>query len=126
MGYDALNNDSEADYFKFTEWLEDEAAKDLKQAKGTEFMMRAAIQRYLETGYGAHLSSGELVDFFCVSTPSVLDKAGYSDDEIDFAVKLYDEINYELFPRYYSSPEVVKNTSDEDEPNPPLPIPRNK
>lgn len=101
MDYDALENDSETDYFKFTTWLEDQTAKDLKQAKGNESWIRAVIQRYLEIGYGAHLSAGELVDFFCVSTPCVLDKAGYSDAEAAFAVKLYDELNPVLFSHYY-------------------------
>ena len=73
----------------------------MKQAKGDERAVSAAIQRYLDTGYGAYLSPGELVDFFCVSTPSILDMAEYSEGETDAAVKLYDEINYETFPRFY-------------------------
>lgn len=101
MDYDKANNDSEEVYFKFCDWLDAVTAADLKQAKGNVPAMRVAIQRYLETGYGAHLSSGELVDFFCVSTPSILDLAGYSDEEADLAVKLYDEINPGLFSRYY-------------------------
>jgi len=101
MDYDALENDSEEDYFKFCDWLDAVTAADLTQAKGNVSAMRAAIQRYLETGYGAHLSSGEMVDFFCVSTPNILDMAGYSDEEADLAVKLYDEINPALFSRYY-------------------------
>jgi len=41
------------------------------------------------------------VDFFCVSTPSILDKAGYDEEEAYAAIKLYDEINPGLFSKYY-------------------------
>lgn len=101
MNYDKAVSTSDEEYFAFTEWLEDETAIELKQAKGNEVAIRIAIRRYLETGYQAHLTSGELVDFFCVSTPSVLDKAEFSEDEADAAVKLYDEINPEIFVKYY-------------------------
>jgi hypothetical protein len=101
MDYDALTNDSDEDYFKFTAWLITETAIEMKQARGNVSAIRIAIWRYLETGYGSHLTSGQLVDYFCVSTPSILDKAEYSEEETDEAVKLYDEINPEMFSRYY-------------------------
>lgn len=101
MKFDALKKYSEDDYFSYIHWLEEQTANDLKRAKGDEQAIRTAIQRYLDTGYGAHLSSGELVDYFCVSTPSILHKAEYSEEETDAAVRLYDEINYQTFPRFY-------------------------
>ena len=64
-------------------------------------IIKQAIADYLEKGYSARLSSGELVDFFCVSTPSILDKAGYDEEEADAAIRLYDEINTDLFSKYY-------------------------
>ncbi len=95
------NDDSEEDYFAFVHWLEKETANELKQANGNVLAIRAAIHRYLERGYQAHLTSGELVDFFCVSTPCILHMAEFSDDEFDAVVTLYDEINPELFAKYY-------------------------
>jgi hypothetical protein len=99
--YDAMQNDSEEDYWAFITWLEDKTANSLNAARGNIEAIKQAIVDYLEKGYSAHLSSGELVDFFCVSTPSILDKAGYSEEEADAAVRLYDEINPELFHKYY-------------------------
>ncbi|MGH9769266.1 MAG: hypothetical protein ACREAB_17720 [Blastocatellia bacterium] len=99
--YDKAQNDSEEDYFAFIHWLEDKTADRLRASRGNIEAIKQAIVGYLEKGYSAHLSSGELVDFFCVSTPSILDKAGYYEEEADAAIKLYDEINPELFSKYY-------------------------
>lgn len=101
MEYDKAQDDSDESYFAFVEWLENKTAAELQRAKGNERAIRAAIVGYLETGYGAHRTSGELVDFFCVSTPSVLDKAGYSEEEADDAIEIYDEINPDIFARYF-------------------------
>ena len=102
--YDKAQNDSEEDYFAFTTWLENKTADSLRASRGNIEATKQAIVDYLEKGYSAHLSSGELVDFFCVSTPSILDKAGYSEEEADAAVSLYDEINPALFSKYYPDP----------------------
>jgi hypothetical protein len=91
MKYDALNG-SEESYSAFVEWLRMETASSLQQAKGDSRAIVAAITAYLEAGSNAHLTSGELVDFFCVDTPSILDRAGYSEADADLAVELYDEI----------------------------------
>lgn len=99
--YDKEQNDSEEDYFAFCSWLEDKTADSLKASRGNTEAIKQAIVNYLERGYSAYLSSGELVDFFCVSTPSILDKAGYYEEEADAVIKLYDEINPELFSKYY-------------------------
>lgn len=101
MKYDALNGTDE-EYAAFVEWLEGETASSLQKAKGDNRAIAAAITSYLETGYSAHVTSGELVDFFCVSTPSILDKAGYSEAEADSAVALYDEIAPSVFKKFRS------------------------
>ena len=101
MEYDALNG-SDDDYFAFVEWLENETAPNLQRAKGDKGAIAAAITNYLETGYTAHLTSGELLDFFCVDTPSILDKAGYSESDADLAVELYDEIDPGVFKKFRS------------------------
>jgi len=56
------------------------AAEDFRQATSSEQEQRAAICRYLRRGDAADYSTGELVDFLGVSSPSVLDMAGYSDE----------------------------------------------
>lgn len=101
MEYDKTQDDADASYSAFVDWLENRTAAELQQAKGKKSAIRAAIAKYLETGYGAHLTNGELVDFFCISTPCVLDKAGFTEKEMDRAVKIYDEINPDIFVRYF-------------------------
>src|SRR5262245_33901146 len=128
MKYNKEQNELEEDYFAFVEWLENETASSLQLAKGDVVAITAAITAYLETGYSAALSSGELVDFFCVSTPSVLDKAGYSEEESGATVALYDEINPGIFARYYPENLQVKTMNYEAPPPPPprpLPVPDN-
>ena len=56
------------------------AAEDFRQSISSEQEQRAAICRYLRRGAAADYSTGELVDFLGVSSSSVLDMAGYSDD----------------------------------------------
>jgi hypothetical protein len=130
--YDKEHNDSEEDYSAFVDLLEAKTANSLSAARGDTEAVKQAIVDYLENGYSSHLSSGELVDFFCVSTPSILDKAGYSEEEADAAIKLYDEINPELFYKYY--PENRKFESDQEAsgqgwvlaPEPPPPLTNSK
>lgn len=55
------------------------AADDFRLSGATEQEQRAAICRYFRRGADADFSHPELIDFLGVSTPSVLDKAGYSD-----------------------------------------------
>ena len=55
------------------------AADDFRRSAGTELEQRAALGRYFRRGAGADLSHPELIDFLAISTPSVLDMAGYSD-----------------------------------------------
>jgi hypothetical protein len=101
MDYDKAQDDSDEAYSTFVEWLENKTAYELQQAKGKKKVMKAAIAAYLEKGYSAHLTIGELRDFFAYSTPCILDKAGYSEKEIDMACEIYDEINPDCFARYY-------------------------
>jgi hypothetical protein len=58
-----------------------EAAADFRQAAASVDEQRRACVRYFKRGHAAGLSQPELIDFLGVSTPSVLDKAGYSDED---------------------------------------------
>ena len=55
------------------------AAEDFRRSVATEQEQRAAICRYFRRGADADFSHPQLIDFLGVSTPSVLDMAGYSD-----------------------------------------------
>jgi hypothetical protein len=54
------------------------AADDFRRSAATEQEQRAALCRYFRRGADADFSHPELIDFLGVSTPSVLDTAGYS------------------------------------------------
>jgi hypothetical protein len=54
------------------------AAEDLRWSAATEQQQREDLCRYFRRGAETDLSHPELIDFLGVSTPSVLDMAGYS------------------------------------------------
>lgn len=91
MDYEHYDNDanpSNDDYVAFVAWLSEAAASELREAKGDPAGQKAALSRYYARGERAHLSAGELIDFLAVSTPSILDMAGYSDDESDAVMRI--------------------------------------
>jgi hypothetical protein len=63
------------------EWVRRYAVEQLRSARGNLPEIRAALCRYLKQGKGAGFSTGELVDWLGVSSPSLLTQAGYTDDE---------------------------------------------
>ena len=50
--------------------------------------LREALCRYMKQGLRAGFSTGELVDWLGVSSPSILDAAGFDDVEAVAAMKL--------------------------------------
>jgi hypothetical protein len=68
------------------------AAADFRQSTATEQEQRAAICRYFRRGEVADYSHGELIDFLGVSSPSVLDMAGYSDEAALHVMKMLADI----------------------------------
>ncbi len=67
--------------------LIDQAAADLRNAKSPQHL-RAALCRYLRQGAALRRSTGELVDYLGVSTPSIVDRAGYSDQQAEEVVRV--------------------------------------
>ena len=70
------------------EWIQRYGVVELIAAKGNTGSIRTALCRYLKQGRGAGFSTGELVDWLGISTPSILIKAGYSDAEIEEAMMI--------------------------------------
>jgi hypothetical protein len=62
-------------------WIQKYAVEQLEAAKRGELPVRTAVCRYLKQGAGAGFSTGELVDWLGVSSPSLLSQAGYLDAE---------------------------------------------
>jgi hypothetical protein len=69
----------EAHYARSVEELTRQAAEDFRRCAGSEREQRAALCRYLRRGADEDFTTGQLVDFLGVSSPSVLDMAGYSE-----------------------------------------------
>ena len=59
------------------------AAQEFSASERTESKLRIVIARYLALGRLTGISQGELIDYLGVSSPSVLDIAGYTDTEQD-------------------------------------------
>lgn len=72
------------------------ATADLRAAAGRPEAVREAILTYLRDGYGKGVTSGELIDFFCVSTPNIAEEAGYVGEAGDAIVSLFDELHERL------------------------------
>jgi hypothetical protein len=71
------------------------AADDFRQSVATEEEQRAAICRYFRRGVAADYSHGELIDFLGVSSPSVLDVAGYADKAAQRVMEMLADITDE-------------------------------
>ena len=93
--YDKFENEAEDDYSTFVDWLENLTVEELRQAKGDVHEQKVACCRYFKRGYRANLSTGELIDFLGVSSPSILDKAGYSDEECQAFFQISDALTDE-------------------------------
>ena len=71
---------SSEDYERLVDAFTKQAAVDFRQAGQSIEQQRSACCRYFKRGEIADLSRPELVDFHCVSSPSVLEMAGCSDE----------------------------------------------
>ena len=95
MDYDSYDNDtneSDEDYFAFVEWLSDLATAELRQAKGDSERQKQALCRYYKRSEKANLTAGELIDFLGVSSPSILERAGYNEEEADAVMAISDSL----------------------------------
>jgi|SRR5579871_2473219 len=92
MDFDNDTNPSDADYFAFVEWLSNLTASELRESKGDPERQKQALCRYYKRGERANLTAGELIDFLGVSTPSILDMAGYTEEEGDAVMEISDTI----------------------------------
>ncbi len=70
-----------AEYRMRVEALAARCIAELQRAHGDRVLETKCCVRYLKRGVALGFTTGELVDFLGVSTPSILDRAGFSDDE---------------------------------------------
>src|SRR5687767_9499579 len=95
MRFDARKSHSEDEYIAFIEWLSDSCVRDMKQ-----ITLPLAIEQYIRRGYEAHLSPSELTDYFCVSSNNVVETAGFTSEEADVVVRVYDDLHERIWPGY--------------------------
>lgn len=69
------------DYEGVVERICSEAAEEFRRCIADPFEQRRVACRYLRNGSMVDISHAELIDLLAVSTPSVLDRAGYSDEQ---------------------------------------------
>jgi hypothetical protein len=101
MEFNSREKYSDEEYSAFIGWLVESADSELRNVMGDKQKMREVITEYVEKGYSAHLSPGELVDFYCVSWNGVLEGRDFTDDEFTLAVELFDEIEPIVFTKHY-------------------------
>src|SRR5258708_18870723 len=73
--------------------LTNQAAAEFRQASQSIAEQRQACCRYFKRGELADISQPELIDFLGVSTPSVLDMAGYSDTDAQRLMEMIADIS---------------------------------
>ena len=82
------DDDFPADYDDRIERVCARAADELRSCRDDVLAQLRVCCHYFESGDREGISHGELVDFLGVSSPSVLDRAGYSDQEALRAMEL--------------------------------------
>jgi len=98
MDYEAYDNDanpSDDDYFMFVDWLSRMTASELHAAKGDPGEQKEALCRYYRRGLLANLTAPELIDFLGTDTPSVLEMAGYTEQEARELMRISDGLTLE-------------------------------
>lgn len=65
----------------------------LREAKRSPESQQSAILVYLREGYRLGLSPSELTDYFCVSTPNIVESAGYTDAAGEALVAFFDDLH---------------------------------
>jgi hypothetical protein len=71
----------------------------LRQDKGNPKQVRAAIRHYVTAGYRLIKSPVILTDYFTVSVPGIPQQAGYTDDEVEGAVAVFEDLMETKFGR---------------------------
>ena len=97
--YETFNNDAEGasdgDYLAFVLWLSERTIFELKQVKGNIPAQRLALCHYFRRGETANLTTSELMDFLCVSSPCILEEADYNEAECDAIMQISDTLTDE-------------------------------
>lgn len=92
-------DESLAEYISLVERVSEVAIVEFRLSRGEFAKQRKAACRYFNLGLAAGLSTGELVDFLGVSSPSILSRAGYDDKESRLIMELIGQLTDEEIQR---------------------------
>lgn len=84
MDFNKFDNDAEEsddNYFAYVAWLSELTAEDLRRVKGSPEQQKQALCRYYKRGGMARLTTGALIDYLGVSSPSISEMASYTEEE---------------------------------------------
>ena len=99
MHTDALTAE---EFSKFIELLQAESAEKIGESRLIMDPLKKAIYDYVDLAYGSGLSAEEVVDCFCVSAHSVINRLPhFSADEKEWVVFIFDHLNDAIFPKYF-------------------------
>ena len=101
MDFDATKPFTEAAYNAFIDWLTARTVAALRDARASGQEPDEAIKGYLLTAYRSGISMGEACDFFCISTPSIAESAGYSGPDLERIARRFDDINAAMAPQFF-------------------------
>ena len=90
-----LDEDFQPDYDERIDRVCREAAAEFRSCLDDLLAQVRVCCRYFESGEREGISHGELIDFLGISSPSVLDRAGYSDSEAQRVMEALAFITYD-------------------------------
>jgi hypothetical protein len=90
-----VDDDFPADYAERIKRVCNEAATEFRSCRDNLLAQARVCCHYLESGEREGISHGELIDYLGISSPSVLDRAGYSDPEAQRVMDLLALITYD-------------------------------
>jgi hypothetical protein len=96
MKFDALTNNSDADYAAFVLQLVNDTTERLVAASNMADR-RSTVLIFLKAAYAAHLGPQEVTDFFCVDEGCVVNNLPSTQTEKDALVAIFDQIHDEYF-----------------------------
>ena len=86
---------SDEDYSDFVAYLSEWTKHELEQARGDAVAEKQVLCRYYKRGERAQLTASELIDFLAVSTPNIIEEAGYDDEECARLMAISDSLTEE-------------------------------
>jgi len=98
MDFSKFDNDtdeSEENYSAYVDWLSELTANELRHVKDNPEQQKQALCRYYKRGEAANLTASELIDFLGISSPSILEMAGYGEEEGDALFVISDALTDE-------------------------------